>query len=190
MNEGKKREDDMSAGSAAVTAPRGEIERVFRDHHGRVFRAAYRITGNAGDAEDVLQTVFLRLLRQGWAADPISHLESYLRRAAVNAALDVVRARTGRHTVPLEEAAGAEDATPGPDREYHSTELRACLRHAIAGLPPRAAEIFALRYFEEYDNREIARLIDATPSDVAVSLHRSRARLQQEIRSYFGDSHE
>jgi len=190
MNEDTKREEDMSASSAAVTAPRGEIERLFQDHHGRVFRAAFRITGNAGDAEDVLQTVFLRLLRQGWASDPISHMESYLRRAAVNAALDVVRARTGRPTVPLEEAAGAEDSSPGPDREFHSSELRACMRHAMAGLPPKAAEIFALRYFEEFDNRDIARMTGATPTDVAVTLHRSRARLQQEIRSYFGDSHD
>src|SRR5512136_278924 len=122
MNEGTKREDDMSAGPAAVTAPRGEIERLFQDHHGRVFRAAYRITGNAGDAEDVLQTVFLRLIRQGWRSEPVEFLESYLRRAAVNAALDVVRARACRRDAPLEEAALAADAAPGPDRSFHSGE--------------------------------------------------------------------
>jgi len=42
---------------------------LFRVHHGLVFRTAYRITGNAGDAEDVLQTVFLRLLRRGRNAE-------------------------------------------------------------------------------------------------------------------------
>ena len=41
------------------------IENIFRTHHDRVFRAAYRVTGNTSDAEDVLQTVFLRLLRHG-----------------------------------------------------------------------------------------------------------------------------
>ena len=40
------------------------LEAIFREHHGAVYRAAYRITGNAADAEDVLQTVFTRLLRR------------------------------------------------------------------------------------------------------------------------------
>ena len=39
-----------------------DLEVIFKEHHGMVFRAAYRVTGNAGDAEDVLQTVFLRLV--------------------------------------------------------------------------------------------------------------------------------
>ena len=47
----------------AIAIP-GEFERVFRAHHGLVFRTAYRITGNAADAEDVSQTVFLRLFRR------------------------------------------------------------------------------------------------------------------------------
>src|SRR3954451_7209443 len=49
----------------AVPDPSEDIERAFRAHHDRVFRAAYRVTGNISDAEDVLQTVFLRLLRHG-----------------------------------------------------------------------------------------------------------------------------
>ena len=190
MDEDKKREDDMSAGAAAISAATGEIEQVFRTHHGRVFRAAYRITGNAGDAEDVLQTVFLRLLRQGRAAESIAHIAGYLQRAAVNAALDLVRARRVAASVPLEEAASAADSRLRPDRRQDVRELRACLRQAIAQLAPKAAEIFALRYFEDCDNREIARLLGLTPVDVAVSLHRSRNRLQQDIRSYFGDTYE
>lgn len=191
MSEDGKREDAMSASAAAVSAPQGEIERLFQSHHGLVYRAAYRITGDAGDAEDALQTVFLRLLRQGWRSEPIEKIESYLRRAAVNAALDVVRARATRRDAPLEEAAGwAEDKTPRPDRACQSSELRAFLRRAVAKLPPRSAEMFALRYFEELDNREIARLVGAPASEVAVVLYRSRVRLQEEIRNQFGDSHE
>ena len=68
----------------AIAIP-NELERDFRAHHGLVFATAYRITGNAGDAEDVLQTVFLRLLRRDRNADPLEKPESYLRRAAINA---------------------------------------------------------------------------------------------------------
>jgi len=77
------------------------VERLFRAYHGLVFRAAYRITGNATDAEDVLQTVFLRLIGRDGSAPPVENSEKYLRRAAINAALDVVRARRVAETVPL-----------------------------------------------------------------------------------------
>lgn len=56
----------MGTATAEETIPGliDEVERLFRAHHGLVFRTAYRITGNATDAEDVLQTVFLRLMRR------------------------------------------------------------------------------------------------------------------------------
>ncbi len=76
----------------AIVVP-SEFERMFRAYHGLVFRTAYRITGNAADAEDVSQTVFLRLFRRGTneAVNEavLENEESYLRRAAINAALDM-----------------------------------------------------------------------------------------------------
>ena len=76
------------------------FERVFREHHAMVFRAACRVTGNTADAEDVLQTVFLRLLGRGEADTVMENAEHYLRRAAVNGALDVIRARASRRWTP------------------------------------------------------------------------------------------
>ncbi len=84
-----------------------EFERVFRAYHGLVFRTAYRITGNAADAEDVSQMVFLRLFRREADAPVLENEESYLRRAAINAALDVIRSRQADRTVVLEELPGA-----------------------------------------------------------------------------------
>lgn len=190
MDENRRREDEMSAGAPAVSAPSGELERVFQTHHGRVFRAAYRITGNASDAEDVLQSVFLRMLRQGWTAASVGYLEGYLHRAAVNGALDLMRKRAAARSAPLEEACSTADPSLRPDRQYGFLELGACLRRAIARLTPRAAEIFALRYFEDYSNQEIADLLGVSYSEVATGLHRSRVRLQEEIRSYLGDNYE
>jgi len=192
MNGKDRREETLQAVVAVATTPRssGEIEEIFLAHHGRVFRAAYRITGNATDAEDVLQTVFLRLLRQGWAAASVEHLESYLHRAAVNAALDLVRSRQQSKGAPLEEVAPRlqQDSRLQPDRQQDSRELRAFLRQAIARLSPKAAEIFALRYFEGYDNPQIAGMLGISQTDVAVTLHRSRSRLQVEIRSFLGET--
>ena len=81
----------MAAPPEPARLPVADLERIFRESHAAVFRAAYRITGNASDAEDALQTVFLRLLKRDAAADAVENMPSFLRRAAVNAALDIVR---------------------------------------------------------------------------------------------------
>lgn len=154
---------------------------MFEECHGLVFRTAYRITGNAADAEDVLQAVFVRLLRRDRSAEPLENPESYLRRAAVNAALDIVRVRQEQAGVPL------EDSPPGPRGPgQDQSELREGLRRALAALSPRSAEIFALRFFEGRTNPEIARMLGMSQVHVAVLLHRTRKQLQKEIRSYLG----
>jgi RNA polymerase sigma-70 factor (ECF subfamily) len=144
-----------------------------------VFRTAYRITGNAADAEDVLQTIFLRVLRQPPSTRPLEKEESYLRRAAVNASLDVLRTRHADLTLPLKEAA-LSGAPPS------SGELKECLRRAFATLSARSAEIFALRHFEDFSNQKIAETLNISQVLVAVTLHRTRRQLQKEIRSYMG----
>jgi RNA polymerase sigma-70 factor (ECF subfamily) len=159
------------------------LERVFVEHRRRVFRAAYRITGSAQDAEDVLQTVFLRLARLGEAA-PLGNPGSYLYRAAVNSALDLLRARRDRPTIPLDDALAAPGGAPGPDRHSEAAEIRGWLREAMAALPPRAAEMFALRYLEGEPNREIARILGVSRITVAVTLHRTRLRLRGELRTW------
>ncbi len=166
----------------AVRDERTGLERVFVEHQARVFRAAYRITGNAQDAEDVLQTVFLRLARQGEASPlDLDNPASYLYRAAINNAFDLLRTRRDRVSVPLDEAEGAPGAGPGPYDAQEAAEIRRWLRQALAVLPARAAEMFALRYLEGEANRDIARLLGVSRVTVAVTLHRTRQRLRREL---------
>ncbi len=166
---------ELAVGAPPVTHIPGEIETLFEAHHGLVFRTAYRITGNAADAEDVLQTVFLRLMRRDRGA-ALQQQESYLRRAAVNVSLDVVRAGQNAKSVPI-------DAVPLAARTTSdSSNLNHELRRALATLQPREAEIFALRFFEERTNQEIAALLGISQVHVAVILHRTRRQLQKEIR--------
>ena len=171
-------------GSLAVQ----DLEKVYREHYAMVFRAAYRITGNASDAEDVLQTVFLRLCRREEGSEPVDHMPSYLHRAAVNAALDLIRARQNVRNVPLDdlEPVLAEPAYRSPDRQQASTETRNWLRATLSRLHPRIAEMFVLRFFEGKDNPEIARLMGTTPGTVAVTLSRTRDRLEKEYRTFLG----
>jgi RNA polymerase sigma-70 factor (ECF subfamily) len=149
---------------------------LYEQHHRMVFSTAYRITGNVADAEDVLHTVFVRLLRRG-ETDLIGNAEGYLRRAASNAALDILRARRETVAPDAERLAGT-----GPDPERG--DLGEHLRRAIAALPERPAEMFTLRFFEGLSNREIARQMGLSPMVVAVTLHRTRKRLQKELAEW------
>ena len=148
-----------------------------------MFRTAYRITGNAADAEDVLQTIFLRLLRRDAKnSDSIQDPETYLRRSAINTALDVIRSRQSEQTVPLlEDGLGLPRTAPAQDRDY---DLRRALAGAIARLEPRSAEIFAFRFLEGFSNRQIAEMLGISQVLVAVIVHRTRRQLQNELRPY------
>ena len=160
-----------------------ELERAFENHSNLVFRTAYRITGNAADAEDAVQTVFLRLARRDASAAPLENHESYLRRAAVNVALDIVRAKQTARSVPL------DDAPPRNLMEASGEvgrEMKDCLRRSLGQLNHRDAEVFTMRFFEGHTNPEIARLLGISQVHVAVILHRGRRQLQKEVRSYLG----
>jgi RNA polymerase sigma-70 factor (ECF subfamily) len=182
MKEKSRRRNLLSVLEDAAIAIPDELEAIFRAHHRLVFCTAYRISGNAGDAEDVLQTVFLRMLRRGRSAEPLENPESYLRRAAINAALDVVRARQGDQTVPLpEESSGLMPPAPS---QMDVSGLRGALSRAIAKLKPMQAEIFAMRFLEGLSNLEIAKALGISQVRVAVIVHRTRLQLRKELRPY------
>jgi RNA polymerase sigma-70 factor (ECF subfamily) len=160
------------------------LEQLFQRHHQRVLRAAYRITGNMADAEDVAQSVFMRLATSGGAN--IETAESYLYRAAINGSLDLIRMRQRGNEAPLDAAFEVVTSAPAssPDRQLSSSELRRWLRQAIAKLTPRAAEMFVLRYIEELDNREIARTLGTSQVLVAVTLHQARTKLKKQFERF------
>jgi RNA polymerase sigma factor (sigma-70 family) len=171
--------EPLATGCAAM-ALTGNLSELFGEHHKRVLIAAYRITGSMADAEDVAQSVFLRLAASN---EPMTNAASYLYRAAINGALDSLRRRKTASTEPLEGALGIASAGPGssPEMQASNRELGNILRAAIAELSPRAAEMFTLRYLEELGNREIATLMGTSQAVVAVTLHNARFRLKKRL---------
>ena len=169
-----------------------ELETLFRAHHDRVFRAAHRITGSPADAEDVLQTVFLRLVRGQETYDLSANPAAYLARAAINASLDLMRSRTRSKLVePGDvELDGIESRWQNPEAEHADRELQTLIRQAVAGLGKTAGEMFVLRYYEGYDNQEIAKMLDTSQMVVGVVLHRARTRLRKEIGHFLEKHHE
>lgn len=165
-----------------------QLRMLFEEHHRLILQTARRITGRQEDAEDVLQTVFLRLVKHANLNRLQDGGKGYLRRAAVNAALDIVRKRTSHPSVSidLDSHDPIRSVAPGPEQILSTSELRDWLRDAVGRLNETAAEVFVLRYLEGCDNAEIARIIGTTPGTVAVTLHRTRNRLRTEIESFVG----
>ena len=169
-----------------VTKPTSELENLFQAHHGRVFRTAQRITGSASDAEDVLQTVFLRLIKGQETYDLSQNPEAYLSRAAINASLDLLRSRNRAKSVAIDDVDSDALASRfrSPEAEHADRELQKLVREAVACLGKTAGEMFVLRYYEGRDNKEIAELMNTSALVVGVVLHRARTKLRKEIGHY------
>ena len=172
------------------------LGQLFAEHHRRVLRAAYRITGSMADAEDVAQAVFLRLAAgDGTAA---KNAGSYLYRAAVNGALDLLRRRKTWGSESLDSDAGTNAVASlsqsswgnSPERDLAARELGDQLRLAIGELAPRAAEMFVLRYVEDLGNREIAVLMGSSQAVVSVTLYQARTKLKARLRDLHGRRNE
>lgn len=185
---GQNRRADLGRSERSLS-----LETLFEQHHDRVFRTAYRVTGSAADAEDVLQTVFLRLARGQEGADAAQNTEAYLSRAAINASLDLLRSRKRSKAVAMDDVEGAASVAEfvtkqNPASHQEDRELRTLIREAVAKLGETAGQMFALRYFEGYGNAEIASIMNTSPLVVGVTLHRARARLRKEIGRYLRHS--
>lgn len=158
----------------ASTTPRARFAEIYERHSEAVYRAALRVTGNPADAEDVLQTVFIRLLAGGGDGEDVALPAAYFRRAAVNAAVDVLRRRNLHAESEYDD--GAPHATVPPP-----SLLKERLRRAIATLDAEDASLFLLRHVEGLSIEELAGMFRIEKNNVAVRLHRIRHRLQAEL---------
>jgi RNA polymerase sigma-70 factor (ECF subfamily) len=162
-----------------------EFEGLFRDHYLLVYRTACVITGSPEDAEDVLQTIFLRLMRRSVPPDICKNPKGYFYRAAVHVSLDTIRSRRREVlTSDFEPIAGHVEAETANDQDALGQQLV----EMLAQLSPRTVEIVTLRYVHDYREADIAKLLGVSRGTVAVTLFRARVRLRKLRRlSAFGE---
>jgi len=161
-----------------------EFERLYRQHAPFIYRTALRITRSAEESEDILQTIFLRLIRNGCPTSLLQQPMAYFHRAAVNGALDAIRRRKSRASAANVHEIGAvlHNADSSLDEKIDRE-----LRQAIEELSPAAAEMLILRYTHGHSDAEIATMLGKSRGVVAVMLYRARARLKTLIRQLQGD---
>jgi RNA polymerase sigma-70 factor (ECF subfamily) len=156
-----------------------DFEEIYRQHSPMVYRTARAVTGSAEDAEDVLQTIFLKLIRQEFSSQLKKNARAYLYRTAVNMSLDMLRARRRRtFTHEVEQLETPVSVASGPfDDELHKR-----LNDALAELSPEAVQIMILRYVHNYSDAEISKLLGTSRGAIALRLFRLRTRLKKVLQ--------
>lgn len=161
-----------------------EFEDLFHEHYALVYRTAYAVTGRVEDAEDAVQTIFLRLLQRDESDGFLKHPKTYLYRAAVNVSLKILETRRHRRRTEASEELAASVPARASSR---AEELHRNLYEAIGRLKPKAASILIFRYLHNYSDAEIATRLGTSRGVIAVTLYRTRARLKKLLYASQGE---
>jgi RNA polymerase sigma-70 factor (ECF subfamily) len=149
------------------------LERLFRAHWPRAYRAALLVVGDAAAAEDIAQESFLAAVRSLDRFDRRRPFGPWLHRIVVNRAIDFSRARRLRREIDLESV--AEPAASERELESRAEEIA----DALSSLGPEHRAVIVLRYLLEYTPGEIAELLGLPRGTVNSRLRRGLDRLEE-----------
>jgi RNA polymerase sigma-70 factor, ECF subfamily len=168
-------------GAAAAWTPPSWDE-IVREHSARVYRLAYRLTGNQHDAEDLTQEVFVRVFRSLSSYTP-GTFEGWLHRITTNLFLDQARRKQRIRFDGLPDDAGDRlpGRDPGPERAWEHNNLDRDVQAALDALPPDFRAAVVLCDIEGLSYEEIAATLDVKLGTVRSRIHRGRALLRAEL---------
>lgn len=157
----------------------GAFEELYRLHAGRLYSVALRLVGNAADAEDLLQEIFLAAHRRLDTFRGESALGTWLYRLGTNLCLDYLRSRTGRSrqvTDALDDEAALMDTSSVTLAEQ--TVTRMDLERALARLPEGCRAAFVLHDIEGLEHREVAEVLGVAEGTSKSQVHKARLKLR------------
>jgi len=164
------------------TDPVPTWDEIVERHSDRVFRLAYRLTGDRHDAEDLTQEVFVRVFRSLSTYTP-GTFEGWLHRITTNLFLDQARRkqRIRFDALSEEREAGLRSAEKTPAESYADRTFDDDIEHALAQLPPDFRAAVVLCDVEGLSYEEIAEIMDAKLGTVRSRIHRGRAMLRDAL---------
>jgi RNA polymerase sigma factor (sigma-70 family) len=170
----------VSASAVAWTPP--SWEEIVRQHSARVFRLAYRLTGNKHDAEDLTQDVFLRVFRSLSSYSP-GTFEGWLHRITTNLFLDGARRRQRIRFDALsdESAERLHSREPNPAQTVDDRSLDADVQAALNALAPEYRAAVVLCDIEGLTYEEIAATLGVKLGTIRSRIHRGRAQLREAL---------
>ena len=143
------------------------IEPLFRSYKDDVYRLALSYTKSIQEAEDVCQTVFLKLLEQKEITP--GKERAWLMQVTANTCRNLLRSAWWKRTVPMEET------LPAVDPQCTDTWEK------VMALPPKYRVLIYLRYYEELSTKEMAQLLHISQSNVTTRLNRARQMLKSAL---------
>jgi len=174
--------------AATVALARDGDSEAFRalvDCHSRaVYRLAYRMTGSAQDAEDVVQETFLKAYRQLSRFESRANFSTWLHRIAMNCSIDLLRSRphreTGHDAADLDQLGSHDEVQrqASPERLMLSTEVQDRVAGAMSSLSAMERAAFALRHFEGRSIDEISRALGLKANATKHSIFRAVKKMR------------
>jgi RNA polymerase sigma-70 factor (ECF subfamily) len=157
-------------------------DEVVREHADRVYRLAYRLSGNRADAEDLTQETFVRVFKSLAEYTP-GTFEGWLHRITTNLFLDMVRRRQRIRFDALPDDAGDRLASrqAGPEQTYDEMHLDPEIQRALDALPADFRVAVVLCDLEQLSYEEIAATLGVKVGTVRSRIHRGRVLLRQAL---------
>lgn len=156
-------------------------DEIVREHSARVYRLAYRLSGNQQDAEDLTQDTFIRVFRSLASFQP-GTFEGWMHRITTNLFLDMVRRRARIRFDQLADEADRLPATgEGPEQAFDSSHMDAEIQSALDGLPPDFRAAVVLCDIEGLSYEEIASTLGVKLGTVRSRIHRGRVQLRDAL---------
>lgn len=153
-----------------------DFAEIVREHQAMVYSLALHALRDSAAAEDITQDVFLALHQNFGRLDGPSHIRHWLARVTSHRCIDEIRKRGYRRGPALEEV-----SEPGRSDTDRDPLLRQRLRQMVAALPAPARLMILLRYQEEMELAEIARVLDVPVQTVKSRLHRALGLLREKM---------
>ena len=184
--------DQIGARTEATQADRAEgptpawvaptWEEIVEQHSARVYRLAYRLTGNVHDAEDLTHDVFIRVFRSLHSYQP-GTFEGWLHRITTNVFLDRMRRKQRIRFDALSDESAARLPTreAGPEQAYDATHFDDDVQRALDALPPDFRAAVVLCDIEGLSYEEIATTLGVKLGTVRSRIHRGRALLRESL---------
>jgi len=167
--------------SRAIAGESAAFTVLVRNHQRSVYSLALRMLSDRHKAQDLAQDVFLQLHRSLAAIESDAHLSFWLRKVTINRAIDRLRREPKYESVPLE-----ENLNLVSDAHDRDPLLQRRLRELVGRLLPAPRAVMLLRYQEDLDPMEIARILDMPPNTVKSHLKRSLATLREQVTAFMG----
>jgi RNA polymerase sigma-70 factor (ECF subfamily) len=157
----------------------GEIVRRYQD---LLYRHAVRMTGRQDDAEDVVQSAFIKAHRNLRKCRDPERVGAWLFRIGANACKDFLKSK--RVTIPFDQMPGLLSNDGDPERDAEMGRVRGEIERALQSLPVEQREAFLMKHVEGWSYDEMSETLDVSVPALKMRVHRAREELQVLLQSY------